>query len=170
MSATLRFLTQDLTDGSQGLGKLATVRGWCVFLFRLSQLAGRVHPLPAFAIKQFNHVLTGADLAWQADIGRGLQLFHPQGVVIGPRAAIGTNCHIQQGVTVGNRNYLWPVIGNDVYLGAGSKVIGEIRVGNGAQIGANAVVLTDVPDYATAVGVPARIIPAKFGGGLASGG
>jgi len=82
------------------------------------------------------------------------------GVVLDHRCIIGDNVRIDQQVTIGIR---WdeksaPIIGNNVRIGAGAKVLGSIKIGNNARIGANAVVLTDVPDGATAVGVPARLI------------
>lgn len=85
------------------------------------------------------------------------------GVVLDYRCVIGNNVRIDQHVTIGIRwdEKIAPIIGDNVRIGAGAKVLGSIRIGNNARIGANAVVLTDVPDGATAVGVPARIIPRK---------
>jgi serine O-acetyltransferase len=84
---------------------------------------------------------------------------HPNGVVIHGEARIGDDCMIMQQVTVGMIDEgEVPVIGNRVYIGAGAKIIGKLIVGDGARIGANAVVVNDVPSNATAVGIPARII------------
>jgi serine O-acetyltransferase len=82
------------------------------------------------------------------------------GVVLDYRCVIGDDVRIDQQVTIGIRwdEQVAPIIGNNVRIGAGAKVLGSIKVGNNARIGANAVVLTDVPDGATAVGVPAKII------------
>jgi serine O-acetyltransferase len=82
------------------------------------------------------------------------------GVVLDYRCVIGDNVRIDQHVTIGIRwdEKIAPIIGNNVRIGAGAKVLGSIRIGNNARIGANAVVLKDVPDGATAVGIPARII------------
>lgn len=83
------------------------------------------------------------------------------GIVIHPRSVIGDGCVIRQGVTLGNRVHgvqEAPVLGCGVNIGAGAKLLGAIRVGDNAQVGANAVVLCDVPAGATAVGVPAKII------------
>lgn len=83
---------------------------------------------------------------------------HPNGVVIHPRANVGPNCLIFQQVTVGNGDGAdVPKIGGHVDIGAGAKLLGGIIVGDHARIGANAVVLQDVPEGATAVGIPARI-------------
>jgi serine O-acetyltransferase len=82
------------------------------------------------------------------------------GVVIHRRVVIGHNCEISQHVTIGGRGgfYEVPVIGNDVFIGDGAKILGPIKVGDGAIIGANAVVLHDVPAHSVAVGIPARVV------------
>ena len=104
-------------------------------------------------------VVTQSDVDLQATLGKGLMLPHPNGVVIHGEARIGDDCMIMQQVTVGMIDESEvPVIGNRVYIGAGAKIIGKLTVGDGARIGANAVVVNDVPSNATAVGIPARII------------
>jgi len=104
-------------------------------------------------------VVTQSDVDLQATLGKGLMLPHPNGVVIHGEARIGDDCMIMQQVTVGMIDEgEVPVIGNRVYIGAGAKIIGNVTVGDGARIGANAVVVNDVPSNATAVGIPARII------------
>lgn len=81
------------------------------------------------------------------------------GIIIHPTARIGANCTILQQVTIGTRNInKSAVIGDDVFIGAGAKILGDITIGNGAKIGANSVVLCDVPTYTTVVGIPAKII------------
>jgi serine O-acetyltransferase len=144
--------------------RIYTVRGIALALFRVSQLAGRRAPALGVLVKQINHVITGSDLAWQAEVGQGLNLLHPTGVVIGKHVKIGVNCKIQDSVTIGGKggdNDGHPVIGDGVSVGCGAKILGPISIGTGATIGANAVVLMDVPEQATAVGVPARSIIAK---------
>jgi len=107
----------------------------------------------------FWSVITQSDVDLQATLGKGLMLPHPNGVVIHGEARIGDDCMIMQQVTVGMIDEgEVPVIGNRVYIGAGAKIIGKLTVGDGARIGANAVVVNDVPSNATAVGIPARII------------
>ena len=83
------------------------------------------------------------------------------GVTIGSGAIIGDNCTIYHQVTIGKEKEKFPVIGEDVTIYAGAKIIGNVKIGNGAVIGANAVVLQDVPDNCVAVGIPARIIKRK---------
>jgi serine O-acetyltransferase len=108
---------------------------------------------------RFWSIVTGADIPLNGNIGGGLLLPHPNGIVIHPSATIGVNCLIYQQVTIGDVYDAKgpPIIEGHVYIGAGAKVLGPIRIGAHAKIGANAVVLTDVPPGATAVGVPARI-------------
>ena len=95
-------------------------------------------------------------------IGRGLYIGHIRDIVINECAVIGENCNISQGVTIGQTNRGprkgTPVIGHHVYIGPGAKIVGAVRVGDHAAIGANCVVIDDVPDYAVVVGVPARVI------------
>jgi serine O-acetyltransferase len=112
---------------------------------------------------RFWSVIAGADIPINGRIGGGLLLLHPNGIVIDPDVVIGTNCTIFQQVTIGDARHPGqegksvPVIGNNVEIGVGAKVLGGIRVGDRAKIGANAVVLQDVPPGAIAVGIPARI-------------
>ena len=110
-----------------------------------------------------NVIVFGLEVSPKVKIGAGLFLPHTVGTVIGANC-IGDNCTIMQGVTLGTSEpdmgftaSARPVIGNDVLIGSGAKVIGGITVGDHVKIGANAVVLRDVPAYSLAVGVPATI-------------
>jgi serine O-acetyltransferase len=105
-------------------------------------------------------VVTGAEIALATQIGGGLLIPHPNGIVIHPDTTIGPNCLIFQQVTLGAGGPLpgCPKLGGHVDVGAGAKILGGVTVGDHAKIGANAVVLEDVPLGATAVGVPARIV------------
>lgn len=108
---------------------------------------------------RFWSVVSGADIPLNSRIGGGLLLPHPNGVVIHPAATIGPNCLLLQQVTLGtNTDSRVPVLAGHVDVGAGAKLLGGITVGAHAVIGANAVVLTDVPSGAVAVGVPARVV------------
>jgi serine O-acetyltransferase len=107
---------------------------------------------------RFWSAVTGADIPLNCRISGGLLLPHPNGVVIHPAADIGPNCLVFQQVTIGMRHGGVPRIEGHVDIGAGAKVLGPITIGRNAKIGANAVVLTDVPAGATAVGSPARIL------------
>lgn len=103
---------------------------------------------------RFWSAVSGADIPINCQIGGGLLLVHPTGVVIHPQAYLGPNCLVLQQVTLveGVR------VGGHVDIGAGAKVIRPVTIGDHAKIGANAVVICDVPAGATAVGVPAKII------------
>lgn len=107
----------------------------------------------------FWSVVAGADIPLNSQIGGGLLLPHPNGVVIHPGARIGVNCLIFQQVTIGTAGtHQAPVVGDHVDIGAGAKLLGDIHIGNNAKIGANAVVLSNVPPSKTAVGIPARVL------------
>lgn len=98
----------------------------------------------------------GLEIVVGTDIGGGLYVAHPVGTVIAPKQ-MGTNCSIIAAVTIGMRNeWIFPTIGDNVFIGAGARVLGGIIIGDGAIIGANAVVISDIPAGATAVGIPAR--------------
>lgn len=107
--------------------------------------------------------LTGVSFTKAVEIGPGLRIHHFGNIFIHSQVKIGANCTLRQGVTIGNKVETGgvPVLGDNVELGAYAQVLGEITVGDGAKIGALSVVITDVPAGATAVGIPARILPAK---------
>ena len=107
-------------------------------------------------------IVTGSDFNPNATIGERVMLPHPTGVVIHGGVVIGDDCMIMQQVTIGQRSDAHvPTVGSRVYIGAGAKVLGKIVIGDGARIGANAVVLCDVPANWTAVGIPAQLLPPK---------
>ena len=108
---------------------------------------------------RFWSAVTAADVPLNCHIEGGLLMPHPASIVIHPDARIGPNCLIFQGVTLGtSHSSTVPTLEGHVDVGAGAKVLGGVRLGWYSKIGANAVVLTDVPAYATAVGVPAQVI------------
>jgi serine O-acetyltransferase len=106
--------------------------------------------------------LTGIEIHPGATIGRRVFIDHGMGVVIGETADIGDDSTLYHGVTLGGTSLIGgkrhPTLGKGVIVGAGAKILGPIRIGDGAKIGSNAVVVKDVPDGATAVGIPARIL------------
>ncbi|TCM78968.1 serine O-acetyltransferase [Rhodovulum steppense] len=104
-------------------------------------------------------ILSGSDIAREAKIARSVRFPHLNGVVIHREAVVEEDCLIMQQVTLGQTAKAGaPRVCRGAYIGAGAKVLGPVTIGHGARIGANAVVLTDVPEGATAVGVPARIV------------
>lgn len=112
-------------------------------------------------ISQFSRFLTGIEIHPGATIGRGFFIDHGMGVVIGETTVIGENVLLYQGVTLGGtgleKGKRHPTIGNNVVIGGGAKVLGNITIGDNSYIGANAVVIKDVPVNSTVVGVPGRI-------------
>jgi serine O-acetyltransferase len=149
---------------------------WVMFVYRFGRWRYTIGPRwlrTPFSflyklLKTLSEVLTGIDLPCEAIVGRRFRIDHFGGIVISGDAVFGEDCIIRNGVTVGLRNTGKrgsPVIGDRVDIGAGAKVLGAIRIGSDVAIGANAVVLSDVPSNSVAVGIPARIIPAKPRGG-----
>lgn len=117
-------------------------------------------------LKPFFESLTGIELPCEATVGKRFRIDHFGGIVISGDAVFGDDCVIRNGVTVGLRHTGQggsPIIGNRVDIGAGAKLLGAIRIGDDVSIGANAVVITDVPSNSIAVGIPARIKPRKSG-------
>ncbi len=117
------------------------------------------------ALSQFARFLTGIEIHPGATIGSGLFIDHGMGVVIGETTEIGNNVTLFQGVTLGGtgkqRGKRHPTLGSHVVVGAGAKVLGPITIGDYVKIGANSVVLQEVPDHSTVVGIPGRIVRIK---------
>ena len=141
---------------------------WLLAWFRLAQWAdehwGKLARLIVTPYWLIVSLVVSIELPVSVTIGPRLRLYHPHGIVLSPTCALGSDCHLRQGVTVGNRvdregNELGVArIGNDVELGAGCCVIGDVEVGDHARIGALAIVLKSVPPWATVVGNPGRVI------------
>ena len=116
----------------------------------------------ARAVSQWSRHWTGIEIHPGAKIGRRLVIDHGMGIVIGETAEVGDDCLIYHGVTLGgtgkDHGKRHPTIGNNVLISTGAKVLGPFRVGDNARIAANAVVLSEVPENATAVGIPAQIV------------
>jgi serine O-acetyltransferase len=133
-----------------------------VVFFRLySWLSAHGHGFLAFVLYTFVRTRTGCDLALGAKIGPGLRIEHRSDIVIGT-AVLGSDVDVFNGVSVGKRRPPledeMPTIGNRVMLGTGAKVLGNVTVGDDAVVGANAVVVDDVPSGATVAGIPARVV------------
>jgi serine O-acetyltransferase len=128
-----------------------------VWLRKLSSLLYKI-------LFKLTQILTGIELPCEVEVGRNFVIDHFGGIVISGYAKFGDNCRIRNGVVVGLARIddpCAPIIGNNVDIGSGAKVLGRIKVGNNVVIGANAVVITDIPDDSIAVGVPATIKPRK---------
>ena len=113
-------------------------------------------------VSQISRFFTGIEIHPGATIGKGLFIDHGSGIVIGETTVIGDNCTIYQGVTLGgtgkHTGKRHPTLGDNVMVGAGAKVLGPFTVGSNSKIAAGAVVLDEIPENSTAVGIPARVI------------
>ena len=137
--------------------------GHAIIYHRIAHFFHRHHmPFIARCVSQWNRFWTGVEIHPGAKIGRRLVIDHGMGIVIGETAEIGDDCLIYHGVTLGgtgkDQGKRHPTIGNNVLISTGAKVLGPFKVGDGARIAANAVVLSEVPEDATAVGIPAQIV------------
>lgn len=130
-----------------------------LFLYRVSRFFhNHGWRIIADGIHRISKFLTMIDLSPYADIGRGFQIYHGSGVVIGKNTKLGERCLVCQGVTTGSGA---PKIGNDVKLWAGAKILGNIEIGDNSEVGANAVLLKSLESNCIAVGVPANHIIRK---------
>ncbi len=149
---------------ARSLGEVLTYAGfWALFHHRIAhRLYQRGLRLPSRVISQWSRFLTNIEIHPGATIGRRFFIDHGAGVVIGETAIIGDDVLMYHQVTLGGTSLepvkRHPTVGNNVLLGMGAKVLGNITVGDGARIGANAVVTRDVPPNTSVVGVPGRIL------------
>lgn len=145
---------------------------WALMVYRFGRWRYAVRPalLRKFFsaiyrfLYKFIQIVTGIELPCEVEIGKNFVIDHFGGIVISGYTRFGDNCRIRNGVVIGLRNVKEPrapVIGNNVDIGAGAKVLGPIRIGDNVAIGANAVVIRDVPDNSLAVGVPAVVKPRR---------
>jgi serine O-acetyltransferase len=127
--------------------------------YRLMQWSRKYKLLPLeMLFNKLNGVCCSCIIGRGADFGPGFVLLHSQGVVINGQARGGSNIFLEHQVTIGAERNQNPVLGNDVYIGCGAKILGAVTVGDGARVGANAVVVRDVPAGATVVGIPAQVV------------
>ena len=143
-----------LTDGTSAM-----------ILYRLMQ-ACRPRLLAPFAMifNKLNAFFGRCIIGRGAVFGPRFVLIHSYGVVINSAVRGGSDIRLEHLVTIGADKGQAPILGNDIFIGAGAKLIGNIRIGNHVKIGANAVVVDDIPDNATAVGIPARVVDRGTGG------
>jgi serine O-acetyltransferase len=145
LGAILRVL---LTDGTASM-----------ILYRLMQWSGhhRLAPLE-MVFNRLNSIFCNCIIGRGAEFGPRFVLVHATGVVINGRVVGGSGVFLEHQVTIGAERRASPRLGNDVFVGAGAKVLGSVSVGDGARVGANAVVVKDVPPHTTVVGIPARVV------------
>ena len=130
-----------------------------MILYRLMQWARRWRLSPLEMIfNKLNAVCCRCIIGRGAEFGPGFVLIHSMGVVINGRVRGGRNVFVEHQVTIGAERRQSPLLGDDIFIGAGAKIIGAVTIGSGARIGANAVVVDDVPENATVVGIPAKVV------------
>ena len=163
LSDVIRATLERDPAASSGLVVILTYAGiHAIFYHRLAQFFYRLRlKFAARAFSQWARRRTGIEIHPGANIGRGLFIDHGMGVVIGETTIIGDNVTLFQGVTLGGtgkeKGKRHPTLGNNVVVGAGAKVLGNIHIGDNVLVGANAVVLKSVPPNSTVVGVPGYV-------------
>jgi serine O-acetyltransferase len=158
-------------DFAANLKERTLERGWwrvllrietpAIICYRYSHWASRVRIpvvrqlliIPGLIVQRLNQMFFGIFISPDAEIGPGLVIHTPYGILVGP-VKIGSDCTIQSGVLISSAVRS---VGNNVYFGAGAKIVGDAKIGNNVVVVANSVVLTDVPDNTTIMGVPARM-------------
>ncbi len=145
---------------------------WAMLVYRFGRARYAVRPallrkplsLLYKVLYKMVQIVTGIELPCEVPLGHGFVIEHSGGIVVSGFARFGDNCRIRNGVVIGLARVeepCAPQLGNDVDVGAGAKLLGNIRIGNRVRIGANAVVVCDVPDDCIAVGVPAVVKPRR---------
>ena len=158
------FRAHDRKLGAQGF--------WAMLVYRYGRWRYGIRPtwlrkpfsLVYHVLFKVVQILAGIELPCEVELGPGFVIDHFGGIVVSGYARFGANCRLRNGVVVGLKNVsdpVAPVFGDNVDIGAGAKILGPIRIGNNVRIGANAVVLCDVPDDHVAVGVPAVVKPIR---------
>ena len=139
------------------LKTLFTDGTFAMLTYRWMQSSRRWRLIPlAMLFNKINVVFGGCIIGRGAEFGPAFVLIHSQGVVINTGVRGGARIRVEHQVTIGAEKGVAPVLGDDVFIGAGAKIVGGVRIGSRVRIGANAVVVDDLPDGVTAVGIPAR--------------
>lgn len=137
-----------LTDGTAAM-----------VLYRLMQWSRRRHLAPLeLLFNRLNSILCDCIIGRGAEFGPRFVLIHATGIVINGAVRGGEGVHLEHQVTIGAERRQSPLLGDDVFVGAGAKIVGSLTIGAGARVGANAVVVKDVPAHSTVVGIPARVV------------
>jgi serine O-acetyltransferase len=169
---TLRQTFSDLRDAWDVHGRSLRHRAfWAMAFYHYGRyiLSMRRHPvrwllnLPYAFFSTFTPIVTGVSLDRTTRIGKRLHIIHPGMVLIHPQVVLGDRVGLMHGVTLGTSptNPGVPTLGNDVFVGAHATILGGVTIGDGARIAANSLIICDVPAGATAIGVPAKVYPAR---------
>ncbi|PIE82886.1 MAG: serine acetyltransferase [Candidatus Contendobacter odensis] len=133
----------------------------CAYTGRHALLKFSIYPIAKFLLRRLRYKLS-ISISADTKIGSGFYIGHFGGIVVNAKAIIGKNCNISQCVTLGQtnrgKNKGNPILGDNIYIGPGAKIIGAIKIGNNVAIGANCVVTKDIPDNAVVAGIPGKVI------------
>jgi serine O-acetyltransferase len=174
-------LFENLREDWRTHGRILSRQGfWVMTVYRIGRwrytIRWRLLRMPFSllykVLKISSEILTGIDLPCEVTLGRRFRIDHFGGIIVSGDAVFGDDCIIRNGVTVGLKHTGQrgsPILGDRVDIGAGAKILGPIQIENDVIIGANAVVLTDVPPNSLAVGVPARVLPRRTPSSVATG-
>jgi serine O-acetyltransferase len=153
-ASSAALLKVALTDGTPAM-----------VLYRLMQWSRRWRLAPLeMLFNRLNAILCNCIIGRGAEFGPRFVLIHATGVVVNGSVRGGSGVYLEHQVTIGAERRQSPELGDDVFVGAGAKILGSVKVGDGARIGANAVVVHDVPPRATVVGIPARVVRVREAG------
>ncbi|MCZ8529758.1 serine O-acetyltransferase [Alteromonas sp. PRIM-21] len=168
MYNTIRLIKSDLKrkqqifleDGSEiSLLRACITDGTSAnILYRLAFRCSKSKPLAPIALllQHLNRVYNGCMIGVKAEFGPGFVIMHPIGVVINSKVIGGKNITLESGVVIGDEKGKSPILNDDIFFGAGAKAFGGINIGNNVKVGANAVVVKDIPSNTTALGIPAK--------------
>jgi serine O-acetyltransferase len=172
IASDLRAKAQWVYGGVTGrtlIKTLLTDGTFAMVVYRLMQSSQRLRLAPlAMSFNKINGVLGRCIIGRNAQFGPGFVLIHSLGVVINSNVRGGRDIKIEHQVTIGAEKDATPVLGDNIFIGAGAKILGGVRVGSNVRIGANAVVVSDIPDNSTAVGIPARVVEKRDRAGAPS--
>lgn len=164
----LYYISSDLKRFSNKVEGLSSASFPLTFWFRISTWLYKKNKffryigIPIYLVYKIHKLLTGIQLPMCTDVGPGLRFFHYNCIIIAQECSIGKNASIHQGVTIGRvfngPKAGVPVVGDNVVIFAGAKIVGNIRIGNNVVVAANAVVIDDVPDNCVVAGIPAKVV------------
>ena len=147
------------SSGRNIVKALVTDGTFAMITYRWMQCCQNLRLVPlAMILNKVNGMFGRCIIGRNAQFGPGFVLIHSNGVVINSSVRGGRGIKLEHQVTIGAEKDEFPVLGDNVFVGAGAKIVGGVRIGSNVKVGANAVVLDDIPDNSTAVGIPARVV------------